>query len=204
MNAVIDRKNELIKAARILFAKKGYAATSVKDIAQEADVNVALISYYFEGKEGLYKACLDEFAAEKMNFLERYVLKPKSAEDFKHRLRIFLEQMLHNEIENPDAGCIIRRDVESDDPIVLEIFRKTILQLHEAFVSFIKSGQDSGFIKKDIKPQILASLFMGGIQHEIRTDHIKKKFYGNSIRDEKYRNEMIEAALEMFLNGVQR
>jgi AcrR family transcriptional regulator len=48
----------LLEAARRRFATDGYTATSVRDIAAEAGVNVALISRYFESKEGLFRACL--------------------------------------------------------------------------------------------------------------------------------------------------
>lgn len=48
----------LLDAARRRFATQGYAATTVREIADEAGVNVALISRYFDSKEGLFEACL--------------------------------------------------------------------------------------------------------------------------------------------------
>lgn len=48
----------LLQAARRRFARDGYAATTVRDIATEAGVNVALINRYFISKEGLFEACL--------------------------------------------------------------------------------------------------------------------------------------------------
>ncbi|WP_250030178.1 TetR/AcrR family transcriptional regulator [Paractinoplanes maris] len=48
----------LLDAARVRFAQDGYAATTVRDIADDAGVNVALISRYFRSKEGLFEACL--------------------------------------------------------------------------------------------------------------------------------------------------
>ncbi|MBM2622749.1 helix-turn-helix transcriptional regulator [Actinoplanes sp. LDG1-06] len=48
----------LLEAARHRFASDGYAATTVRDIADDAGVNVALISRYFSSKEGLFEACL--------------------------------------------------------------------------------------------------------------------------------------------------
>ncbi|WP_250006202.1 TetR family transcriptional regulator [Actinoplanes sp. M2I2] len=48
----------LLEAARARFADDGYAATTVRDIADDAGVNVALISRYFRSKEGLFEACL--------------------------------------------------------------------------------------------------------------------------------------------------
>jgi AcrR family transcriptional regulator len=48
----------LLEAARRRFASDGYAATTVRDIAEDAGVNVALINRYFTSKEGLFGACL--------------------------------------------------------------------------------------------------------------------------------------------------
>ncbi|MEU7826675.1 TetR family transcriptional regulator [Catellatospora sp. NPDC049133] len=48
----------LLDAARRRFATDGYTGTTVRDIADEAGVNVALISRYFTSKEGLFEACL--------------------------------------------------------------------------------------------------------------------------------------------------
>jgi AcrR family transcriptional regulator len=48
----------LLDAARHRFAGDGYAVTTVRDIAEDAGVNVALVSRYFVSKEGLFEACL--------------------------------------------------------------------------------------------------------------------------------------------------
>jgi AcrR family transcriptional regulator len=48
----------LLDAARRRFARDGYAGTTVRDIADDAGVNVALINRYFTSKEGLFAACL--------------------------------------------------------------------------------------------------------------------------------------------------
>ncbi|MFI5540290.1 TetR/AcrR family transcriptional regulator [Nocardia sp. NPDC051900] len=57
-------KRCLLEAALEEFAAKGYAGARVGDIAQRAGVNKQLITYYFGGKEGLYRAL-------QQNWLER-------------------------------------------------------------------------------------------------------------------------------------
>jgi AcrR family transcriptional regulator len=47
----------LIRVALDLFGRKGYDATSTRDIAGAAGVNIAGIAYHFGGKAGLHKAC---------------------------------------------------------------------------------------------------------------------------------------------------
>jgi AcrR family transcriptional regulator len=54
----------LLQAARLRFAREGYAATTVRDIAADAGVNVALINRYFTSKEGLFAACLTRAVEE--------------------------------------------------------------------------------------------------------------------------------------------
>lgn len=51
-------RQRLLQAARVRFARDGYAGTTVRDIASDAGVNVALIHRYFTSKEGLFEACL--------------------------------------------------------------------------------------------------------------------------------------------------
>ena len=50
----------LLRAGLRLFAHQGFAATSTRELAQAAGVNVAAISYYFGDKAGLYRAAFFE------------------------------------------------------------------------------------------------------------------------------------------------
>ncbi|MBD1371059.1 TetR/AcrR family transcriptional regulator [Hazenella sp. IB182357] len=55
-----NRKERILSAGYRLFGRFGYAHTSMKQIAKEADVAQGLISYYFENKEGLLVAIVRE------------------------------------------------------------------------------------------------------------------------------------------------
>ncbi|MCX7227577.1 MAG: TetR family transcriptional regulator [Burkholderiales bacterium] len=52
----IDARQRLLGAGLKLFAEHGFEKTSVRALAQEAQVNLGAISYYFGDKEGLYRA----------------------------------------------------------------------------------------------------------------------------------------------------
>jgi AcrR family transcriptional regulator len=51
-------RRALVRAARRRFATEGYRATTVRQIASDVGVNVALINRYFVSKEGLFEACM--------------------------------------------------------------------------------------------------------------------------------------------------
>ncbi len=59
-----NTRHLLLQAARRHFARDGYTTTTVRDIATEAGVNVALINRYFQSKEGLFEACIIEAAED--------------------------------------------------------------------------------------------------------------------------------------------
>jgi len=58
-----DKKEYLIRTAIDLFAKKGFADTSIRDIGKAAKVNVALIYYYFKDKEEILNQIITRAAS---------------------------------------------------------------------------------------------------------------------------------------------
>ena len=55
-------RERLLHAALALFAERGFAKTSTRDIAEAAGTNIAAISYYFGDKAGLYRAVFEPMA----------------------------------------------------------------------------------------------------------------------------------------------
>jgi TetR/AcrR family transcriptional regulator len=70
-----ETKRRLLDAAEREFAAKGYAGARLRDVAQAAGVQQALIHHYFVDKDGLYRAVLDralaETAADSWTIVER-------------------------------------------------------------------------------------------------------------------------------------
>ncbi len=60
-------RNDILEAARKLFAERGYAGATIRAIAQEAGVDGALIHHFFASKEGVFSAAIeDTFAPAEM------------------------------------------------------------------------------------------------------------------------------------------
>ncbi len=53
-------KEQILRAARVLFAERGFRDTTVREIAKRAGVNGAAINYYYDSKEALYVAVFEE------------------------------------------------------------------------------------------------------------------------------------------------
>lgn len=59
-----ETRRRIIEAAVDLFGENGFDGASTRDIAARAGVNAPALQYYFENKEGVYRACIEALADE--------------------------------------------------------------------------------------------------------------------------------------------
>lgn len=86
-------KHRLLDAAEVLFARRDYAATSVRDITQAARCNIASVNYHFGSKQNLYEQMFDRL-------LERLRAQREGAmAEVMARPRVKLEQVLRRYAE---------------------------------------------------------------------------------------------------------
>jgi AcrR family transcriptional regulator len=85
-------KERLLGAAEKLFAERGFEGVSVRDLAAEADVNVAAVNYHFQGKMNLYSEVLRRRLVFKREAsLAALAAAPRDAEG-----RPILEDLIHD------------------------------------------------------------------------------------------------------------
>lgn len=65
-----DKRERLVKAAKLLAHKKGFNFTTLADIAQESEVPLGNVYYYFKTKEDIGKAVISKISSEINEFLE--------------------------------------------------------------------------------------------------------------------------------------
>lgn len=197
----LDTRSLLIRTAKTLFAAKGFDGTTVKDIADLAQVNISLISYHFQGKEGLYRTCLELLGKARLAVAERVLQKPQSTEEFKIRLEMFAVELLSAQIEEPELSRIVSRECDMGFPIAQDIFKNTFLKIFETLVNFFKHAQKQGIVRKDLDMTIVVGVLFGGLMHVVQKDQINEHFFGHTIKDPKHLAEVVRNSLSFYLNG---
>jgi TetR/AcrR family transcriptional regulator len=91
----------LIKIATSLFAEKGYASTSVREIVERAGVTKPVLYYYFKNKEGLFYAILEEAYLELEALLAQQL---ESQESFHDRIVAFSRQLYNLGMAHQDLN----------------------------------------------------------------------------------------------------
>jgi len=91
----IGTRERLLETASHLFAEKGYASTSVREIVAQAGVSKPVLYYYFQSKEGLYYAILNWGAKVQQKIIDEVFEASGTVQD---RI-IFLYRRIYEEIQ---------------------------------------------------------------------------------------------------------
>jgi AcrR family transcriptional regulator len=114
------RKQLILDAAGQLFARGGYHASSMDEIAALADVSKPLLYAYFGSKEGLYVAYIDRSGRE----LEGRLLAASGSDDDPgSRVRAPIMEFLAFVEEHRDAWIVLYSELSSSRPLAEEVAR---------------------------------------------------------------------------------
>lgn len=197
-----DSKLALLQAATKMFAEKGFEGATVKDLADEAGVNVSLVSYHFGGKDGLYRACILQFAQARLDAVQRILKSPNSQSELQVRLRLFAEELVDVHVREPDLCKIVHRDVEKMTEIGEEVMRHGFFELFLTFVQFLKSAEKAKLTRKFKDHEQLATLLFGSLIHMLHTEPHRKLMGRPSIQDSKYREDVLNLWTDLSITSL--
>lgn len=197
-----DSRAALLEAAKRVFAEKGYEGATVKDLADEAGVNISMVSYYFGGKEGLYRTCLEGFGQERVAATERVLKGPSSKEDFVLRLRLFAESFIDINRSEPHICKIVQRAFEVCDSILMDLFHSVFSRIFDGLHNFVINAQKGGFVRGELDTEITTSLLFGSLMQTIRADELRRQTNKKTLDDPAYRDKVIEHWVQNHTQGI--
>ncbi|HYU57484.1 MAG TPA: TetR/AcrR family transcriptional regulator [Actinomycetota bacterium] len=106
------RRAQLVDVGRHVFAQRGYAATTVEEIAERAQVSKPIVYEHFGGKEGLYAVIVDR----EMEQVVTRITEAISEGTPRERLERAALTFLHYVEENPDGFAVLARDAPVSTP----------------------------------------------------------------------------------------
>jgi len=147
-------RDRILDVAESLFARKGYDGTTIKQIGGGSGLNPALIYYYFDGKEGLYKAVLQRFfdtvLAQGVAVLDGTA---PPAEAIRRLLALQAEWLL----ARPNLyRLLVREMVDHDARHAQEIMLQMAAGPFQRLCRVIEQGQQSGSFRTDLEPRFAA------------------------------------------------
>lgn len=161
-----QRRREILRAAKVVFAAKGYHATGVADIIAEAQVARGTFYLYFQSKRHVFETLLDEF----LEILRSRVLRideTAGIEGVKTQLRENVTRVLDAFAENPELSRIILNEAVGldkgfDDK--LSAFYQGLLDLISHSLNL---GQEMGIIRP-LDTRVIAASILGSVKEVVQ------------------------------------
>jgi len=203
-NAALTTKESLLVAAKRIFAQKGYDGATVKDIADEAGVNISLVSYHFNGKENLFRACVQAYGENRLAAVENYLKTPQSVEDFRVRLTLYLEDYFLNAIRDQDTMMIMHQECMSTNPLTEDIFKGVFMKSIEKMLQFFTEARKNGILRNEIDPHYTVMVVMGAIIHAVRMDPMHEQTFKIGLKDVQHREKIVTTLMELVMGGARK
>jgi AcrR family transcriptional regulator len=147
-----DVRTNLLRAARELFTEQGFDATTTKQIAQRANVNAAMIHYYFDDKAGLHGAMLADAMAPVLQGLDRLAASPRELAPAD-----FIDLYMRTLSARPWLPRLLIREVLPENGRLREVFFAQVASRVAAVIpALIKRSQADGAMRSELDPMLVA------------------------------------------------
>ncbi|MFP9127170.1 forespore capture DNA-binding protein RefZ [Niallia sp. BSM11] len=151
-----NSKEAIVESAITLFNRKGYNGTSIRDIAGHANVNIANISYYFNGKNGLLEYCFTNYFENYMAVLEEVCRHNYSS--MSEKLKTVVKEIIEFQWKNLQLTRFVLREVSIDSQVVREILSTYYVKERYYLSSILESGIEKKEFKKQSVPYSIIQL----------------------------------------------
>ncbi|MBP6180715.1 TetR family transcriptional regulator [Flavobacterium sp.] len=186
-----DKQIQILEVAETLFAEKGFDGTSIRNIAKEAKINIAMVSYYFGSKERLLESLIFYRTSDLKNQLEHIIYEDiEPIEKINKLIELYINRINSNRGIYRILHFEFTAKKRDQNLLAFSELKKGNLKSLE---SIIEEGQKKGVFRKDIIIPLITPTILGTFFHF----HMNKPFFENllNLKTEDLYNNYIKTNL---------
>lgn len=186
-----DKRQRILQAAVKVFARKGYFAAKVAEIARKAGVADGTIYLYFRNKEDILVSLFDEVMAE---HIEQGKLELLGARSPAERLRVIAERHLSLLGRNRDLAVVFQVELRQSTKFMQRFSASWLKDYFALLDHAIEDAQHDGTLRDDLPRKLVARAFFGALDEMVTSWILSKKDY-----------DLVQWAaplIDLFLNGA--
>ena len=197
-----EKQIKIIESAEKLFAAKGFDGTSVRDIAEAAGINLAMVSYYFGSKEKLFEAMFahrsEFFKLQLENMIQNKDLEPME------KIQQLIDQYI---LKLTNQKCfhriMVREQMMNNNGFIANQIHVMKTRNQALIKQLVLEGQDKGVFKKDVDVPLLMMTMIGTVSQLVTTQHSFYKEMNNlqHLSEEAF-TEHIKTTLSQHLKKI--
>jgi len=157
----VDKRRQILDAAIRVFARQGFHATRVADIADEAGVAYGLVYHYFRSKDEV----LDELFVERWSLLLTAIEEAdRTGETPRAKLSAVAAFIIDSYHHDPELMKVIIVEVTRAANSFGRTHLEQIRRAYESIAKIVADGQEAGAFRRDVDPVFASMSFYGAIE----------------------------------------
>jgi AcrR family transcriptional regulator len=196
----VDKKELIIDTAVELFAEKGFEGTSIRDLAAKAEVNVAMINYYFGSKDKLFEAIVEHRSGYIREKLE-LILTDNSISEI-NKVFFIIEYYVNKIVSNHQYHRLLHQELmlkqrEGIHEKISEIFTRN----RQVMRTIIENGIKKKVFKK-VDPELTIASIIGTINQIMLSKSICSMSVSEGKKIDPYNSEELKKRLVKHLKQL--
>ncbi|MEO6135928.1 MAG: TetR family transcriptional regulator [Ginsengibacter sp.] len=198
----MDTKETIIQSAIDLFSTKGYDGASVRDIASHANVNVAMINYYFGSKEGLFESIV-EFRASYLKGIFEELINNDELSSIE-KIDIIIDRTIERKFTGLPFQHLLHRELAlTNRPQLKEAISDILLKNMNVAKKIIQSGINNGEFKS-VDVELTLTTLLGTIHYLLTSDIMCRKILGKQKGFDPANNKKLKERLSVYTKKLMR
>jgi len=155
-----DKRDRILKAAIKVFAKNGFYATRVSEIAKAAGVADGTIYLYFKNKDDVLITIFEDGINRLLVILRKVA---ESDEPFEKRITRIIELQLGLLEDQRDLAEVITVNLRQSSRLLKQYATPLFMQYIDVIAGVVREGQEDGAFRKDLNPRVVARSLFGAL-----------------------------------------
>lgn len=188
-----QRQGEIADAAAALFCERGYAHTSMSEIAARLDVVEGTLYKHFDNKRQLLSRVLERWYTRLQDEIAREFAGIRGDRE---RLRYLIWRHLRALADDPRMCRLIFTEVRSEPTYLQSELHRLNKRYSDMLTAVLRGGQRAGIFRASVAPALVRDMVFGGIEH-----HVWGYLYGGrSLRADALADQIVDLLCE----GIDR
>jgi AcrR family transcriptional regulator len=198
----MTKKEIIIESAIKLFGVKGFEGTSVREIATDAGVNVAMINYYFGSKEKLFESVVEYRTSFLRGVFSELVNNKKLSQI--EKIDFMIEQLIERKFSDAKFSRLLHRELSLElRPQMRSAIINILLRNIDSVKTIIKNGiKDGVFQPVDI--ELTVTTVLGTIHYLLTSDNMCQKILGKKEGFSPFQNKQLKKRLSEHTKQLMR
>jgi TetR/AcrR family fatty acid metabolism transcriptional regulator len=186
-----DKRQRILDAAVQVFARKGFSASRISDVASAAGIADGTVYLYFESKDDILIKLFDEVMGVHVDAARQEIAR---VDDAAERLRVIADHHLGLLGRNPELAVVFQVELRQSTKF-MDLFTASWLKEYFDLVeAAIESGQKQGTLREDLSRKLATHAFFGALDAIVTSWVLARNAFDLT--------ELAGPVVELFLTGA--